>query len=83
MRIWYISEAKNHLSPLLEQARKEPQIISKRGVPGFVVLSLDKYNELINSEGNILDFFQNSPLFGIDNDELFNRDQSYIRHIDI
>jgi prevent-host-death family protein len=40
---WSVADAKAHLSELMEEARKRPQTIERRGKPVVVVVSVDQY----------------------------------------
>ena len=81
MHVWQLQEAKAKLSQLIKEAKLEPQIISKHGVNETVVISMEKYKELIGKTEDLVSFFRNSPLYGIDLD--LKRDQSTIREIDL
>ena len=64
---WQLQEAKNKLSQLVNEAVSSgPQIITKRGVEVAIVLSLDEYNKMVATRGKLSDFFQESPLAGVD-----------------
>jgi prevent-host-death family protein len=81
MHIWQIQEAKAKFTQLIREARTEPQIISRHGVPETVTISIDKYEELTGQKGDIISFFQNSPLHGIKLD--LARDHSLIREVEL
>lgn len=81
MHVWQLQEAKAKLTQLIKEAKLEPQIISKHGVNETVVISMEKYKELIGKTEDLVSFFRNSPLYGIDLD--LKRDQSAIREIDL
>jgi len=64
---WQLQEAKNKLSQLVNEAVSSgPQIITKRGVEVAIVLSVDEYNKMVATRGKLSDFFQESPLAGVD-----------------
>lgn len=46
-------------------AETSPQIVSFHGEPKVVVINIEEYRNLIHADGNIVSFFQNSPLKGI------------------
>lgn len=81
MHIWQLQEAKAKLTQLIKEANLEPQIISRHGINETVVISMDKYKELIGKKEDVVSFFKNSPLYGIDLD--LNRNKSTIREIDL
>lgn len=73
---WQIQDAKNKLSEVIARALKQgPQLITKHGEKTVVVISYAEYEKLRKSQGKISDFFQTSPLAGID----LTRDQSQPR----
>ena len=79
---WQLQEAKNKLSKVVEEARKSgPQFITVRGREAAVVLSIEEYSKLARREDTLLDFFQNSPLRGVDLD--ITRDQDMGRDVDL
>ena len=81
MHIWQLQEAKAKLTQLIKEAHFEPQIISRRGVNETVVISMDKYKELVGKKQDIVSFFRRSPLYDIDLD--IRRDTSAIRDVDL
>ena len=81
MHIWQLHEAKAKLTQLMNEAKHEPQIISRHGVSENVVISLAKYRELCRVQEDIVSFFKNSPLNGVDID--LNRDSALIREVDL
>lgn len=81
MHVWQLQQAKAKLTNLIKQAQLEPQCISRHGINETVVISMEKYNELIGNKEDIVSFFRNSPLYDIDLD--LKRDTSTIRDIDL
>ncbi len=79
MKEWQLQDAKAKLSKLVRDSQKEPQMISRHGKQECVVLSFAKYKELLGGEENIVSFFKNSPLFGIELD--LSRDNSLLREV--
>lgn len=60
---WQLQEAKNRLSYLVQKATAEgPQIISVRGKPAAVVLSVEEYQRLTAPKTRLSDFFKESSL---------------------
>lgn len=79
---WQLQEAKNKLSKVVEEARSSgPQIITVRGKEAAVVLSIEAYSELMRRKETLLEFFQNSPLRGVDLD--ITRDQDMGRDVEL
>ena len=73
---WQLQDAKNKLSEVISRALKQgPQLITKHGKKTAVVLSYAEYEKLRKSQGKLSEFFQNSPLVGID----LTRDKSLPR----
>ncbi len=67
--IWKLQDAKNKFSDVVKKALNEgPQHVTKRGVEAVVVLSIKEYRKLIRPQNNLVEFFQKSPLFGVDLD---------------
>ena len=81
MHVWQLQEAKAKLTQLINEAKVEPQIISRRGVPETVVLSIEKYKELCGTKKDIVSFFRDSPLCGIELN--LKRDSSPMRPVKI
>ncbi|MCE5317530.1 MAG: type II toxin-antitoxin system Phd/YefM family antitoxin [Parachlamydia sp.] len=81
MKKWKLQDAKNHFSELVECAMNDgPQEVTKRGEPAVVILSFAKYQQLSKPKGNLVDFFRNSPLYGVELD--LERKEDYPREIE-
>jgi len=66
---WQLQEAKSKFSQLVEKAMKhQPQIVTKHGDEAVVILSVEDYKKMIAPESSLLDFFDNSPLKGMELD---------------
>lgn len=66
---WQLQDAKNRLSSVVKKAVDEgPQIISVRGKPAAIVLSMEEYNRLTKPQTSLIDFFRSSPLSDIELD---------------
>lgn len=79
---WQLQEAKNKFSRVVAEARHHgPQIVTVRGKEAAVVLSMEEYSELTRHPDSLLEFFQKSPLRGVDLD--LERDQDCGRDIDL
>lgn len=63
---WQLQEAKAMLSEVIKAAGREPQIITVRGKETAVILSFEDYKSLTTPKQSIFEFFQNSPLYGIE-----------------
>lgn len=81
-RSWQLQEAKNRLSHVVDEAVKHgPQVITRRGVETAVVIGVEEYRKLTKRKGTLLDFFQNSPLRGVELDLTRSKDTG--RDIDL
>ncbi len=66
---WQIQEASAKFSQLMERVKEAgTQVITKRGAPIVVVMSKQRYDELIKPSNSLLDFFEEAPLPEIDLD---------------
>jgi prevent-host-death family protein len=66
---WQLQEAKNKFSEVMKRALSEgPQVITMRGKKAAMLLSIEDYEKLIKPKQNLVDFFQQSPLKGIELD---------------
>ena len=66
---WPLQEAKNKLSLVVQQAASQgPQLITVRGRPAAVVVSAQEYERLTRPSTSLLEFFQQSPLYGLELD---------------
>jgi prevent-host-death family protein len=81
MHVWQMQEAKARLSEVIKLSEKAPQIISLRGIEKVVVLDIGLYHRLIHSEGSLLDFFKESPLYGLS--LKVERDKSLPRNVEL
>jgi len=80
--IWQLQEAKAMLSELVKASALKPQIITVHGKETAVVLSNKEYKELITPKQSLFEFFQNSPLYGVEL-ELPPRYPEEMREIDL
>jgi prevent-host-death family protein len=81
MNIWQMQEAKARLSEVVRLCEDGPQIISLHGVEKAVIMDIKDYRKLLNEGTNIVSFFQNSPLNGLDLD--IKRDKSPMRDVEL
>lgn len=69
LRQWKLQDAKNHFSEVVESAMKDgPQEVTKHGEPAVVILSSALYQELNQPKKNLVDFFKDSPFYGVELD---------------
>jgi len=67
---WQLQEAKNKLSQVIDQALAQgPQMITRRGKPAAVVLSVGAYAKIkaarTQPQKSLVDVFRQSPLVGL------------------
>jgi antitoxin Phd len=66
---WQVQTAKARFSELFRRARAEgPQLITRQGKEGVVMISDEKYEQLIGRSRqpkSIVQFFRQSPLVGV------------------
>jgi len=79
---WQLQEAKAMFSEVIKSAGLRPQFITVRGKKTAVILSIEEYEELTAPKMSIFDFFQNSPLFGVEL-ELPERGKEFCREINL
>jgi len=64
---WQIQDAKNKFSQVIVEALKNgPQIVTKHGEATAVILSVQDFKKLQQNRSNITEFFQSSPLVGVE-----------------
>jgi prevent-host-death family protein len=61
---WSLADAKARFSSVIEQARTGPQIITKKGRPAAVVVSIEEWERRTSRPGTLADFLAASPLRG-------------------
>lgn len=80
--VWQLQEAKNKFSNLVDKARLDgPQIVTKHGKESVVIISFEDYQKLNKPTSDIISFFQESPLSGMNLD--LARDKSSSRETDL
>jgi len=73
---WQLQDAKNRFSEVINLTlTKGPQLITRRGEKTAVLLSYAEYEKLCKAQGKLSEFFQESPLAGVE----INRDHSQPR----
>lgn len=84
MHTWQMQEAKAKLSELVKCAEQEgPQDITLHGKSVAVVMSRAAYQRLSGQAASLLDFMQASPLAGLDDDLIIERDSSPVRDVSL
>ncbi|QTH42860.1 type II toxin-antitoxin system Phd/YefM family antitoxin [Cohnella sp. LGH] len=79
---WQLQDAKNQLSSVVKRATDEgPQIISVRGRPAAIVLSMEEYHRLTKPKTRLTDFFKNSPFRELELD--LERNQDVPREVEL
>ena len=64
---WQLQEAKNRFSEVVDSAcKKGPQTVTRRGKPAVVILSVPQYEKLLRGPSDLVQFFRQSPLRGVD-----------------
>lgn len=81
LRKWKLQDAKNHFSEVVECAMMDgPQEVTKHGEHAVVILSYAQYEELCRPKKNLVDFFKDSPFYGMELD--FERSNDLPREIE-
>jgi len=62
MQKWQLQEAKARFSELVKQTKSAPQAITVRGEPVAVIVSIQKYQNLVKPKQNLHEFLSSSPL---------------------
>src|SRR6202162_3083137 len=82
---WQLQAAKARFSELFRRALSEgPQLITRQGKEGVVMISNEQYERLVgkaHQPKNLLQFFRESPLVGVDLD--LQRDKDEGRDIEL
>jgi antitoxin Phd len=82
---WQIQTAKARFSEVFRRARAEgPQRITRQGKEGVVMVAEEQYDRLVGKSHqpkNLVQFFRQSPLVGVDLD--LERDRDAGRDIDL
>ena len=77
-----MQDAKARLSEVVKQAERDgPQEITLHGRSVAVVLSRARFEQLSGQAASMLDFMQASPLAGLDDDLVFERDTDLTRDL--
>jgi len=82
MQTWQMQEAKARLSEVVKRAEVDgPQDITLHGRSVAVVLSRAAFERLSGQGASVVDFMQASPLVGLDEQLVFERDPSLTREL--
>jgi prevent-host-death family protein len=82
MQTWQMQEAKARLSEVVKRAEVDgPQDITLHGHSVAVVLSRAAFERLSGQRASVVDFMQSSPLAGLDEELVFERDTSLTREL--
>lgn len=66
---WKLQDAKNKLSQVIDKALEEgPQKVTRWGEETAVILSMKDYEKLTKTKTGLVEFFNTSPLRGVDLD---------------
>lgn len=80
MQTWQMQEAKARLSEMVKRAETDgPQDITVHGRSVAVLLSRAEFERLSGQAVSLVDFMQASPLVGLDDELVFERDRSPTR----
>lgn len=83
MHTWQMQTAKARFSDLVRSAKQDgPQDITVHGRSVAVVVSREMFDRLSGNSKSLLEFMQQSPLYGCD-EIVFERDQSLPREIEL
>ena len=75
MQSWQMQEAKARLSELVKRAELDgPQDITLHGRSVAVVVSRVAFERMSGQMASVVDFMRASPLVGLDDDLVFERD---------
>jgi prevent-host-death family protein len=72
--VWALQDAKNKFSQVVDQALKEgPQTVTRHGRECVMIVSTKAYKKQ-KKQGSLSEFFQRSPLSGVELDTLRSGD---------
>jgi hypothetical protein len=79
---WQLQEAKTYFNKVVEEAlHKGPQVIIYDSEESLILLSCHEYQKLAAPHTDLVDFFRNSPLYGVELD--LERDKETSRKIEL
>jgi prevent-host-death family protein len=80
MQTWQMQEAKARLSEVVKRAELDgPQDITVHGRSVAVLLSRAAFERMSGQMASVVDFMRASPLVGLDDELVFERDTSLTR----
>ena len=66
---WQLQDAKNRFSELVDDALRDgPQMVTRRGDPVVVVVSVETWRRLAGPSPSLKDFLRAAPLDGVELD---------------
>jgi len=61
---WTAVEAKSKFAELINEAKRQPQIITNHGKPVAILVSIKEWKNKLRKTEDLVTFFRNSPLCG-------------------
>ena len=58
---WQLQDAKNRFSEVVDEAQSGPQLITRRGKSAAVVVSVEYFERLVESNGRLIDLLRKAP----------------------
>ncbi|URI10783.1 type II toxin-antitoxin system Phd/YefM family antitoxin [Aquincola tertiaricarbonis] len=84
MQTWQMQDAKARLSEVVKRAEQDgPQDITVHGKSVAVVLSRAAFERMSGQQASLLAFMQASPLAGLDDELVIERDASLTRDVSL
>jgi antitoxin Phd len=81
---WSLQDAKNKLSAVIEAAKHgQPQVVTKRGVPTAVIVSVEEFTRLRRLENMNAPSFSEHLLSMPADDEEFERLEGFLRDTEL
>jgi len=81
MKTWQLQDVKNKFNEVVENAiQNGPQIVTKNGTETVVILSINDYQKLTKPDNGLVEFFQKSPLYGVELD--LEREEDFAREVE-
>lgn len=81
MKTWQLQDVKNKFNEVVENAiQNGPQIVIKNGTETVVILSINDYQNLTKPKNGLVEFFQKSPLYGVELD--LEREDDFGREVE-
>jgi antitoxin Phd len=79
---WQLQDAKSQFSEVVQRALDgKPQCVTKHGRDAVIVIAYDTLAEAVRPKQNLFDFFQSSPLVGVNLD--LDRLPGDVREVDL